>query len=161
MRQELELRPLGPDLESSLTDLFQAFQEMRDKVYFAPHPFTSQQAQAIAQYDGRDFYALALRRGTALGYGLLRGWDEGYEVPSLGLAVHPGFRGIGLGRLLMDYLHTVAALRGSRQVRLRVHKENRRARSLYEKLGYEFQEHSSDFLVGFLALGRVSPSVAA
>jgi acetyltransferase-like isoleucine patch superfamily enzyme len=35
---------------------------------------------------------------------MLRGWDEGCEVPSLGIAVRTSAQGRGLGRLMMAHL---------------------------------------------------------
>lgn len=160
MNRDLEFRQLGPEFESSLADLFGNFEESRETAFFAPHPFTPEHARAIACYEGGDFYSLAIHQGEPVGYGFLRGWDEGYDIPSLGLAIHPGYRGVGMGQLLMHYLHTVATLRGCTKVRLRVHKENRRATRLYQKLGYDFQEDSGDFLLGFLSLKQSQRTVS-
>ena len=69
---------------------------------------------------------------------MLRGWDEGYAVPSLGIAVRTSAQGRGLGRLMMAHLHAEAGRRGATVVRLRVHPDNVRARRLYESLGYAY-----------------------
>lgn len=90
--------------------------------------------------------------GEVLGYGLLRGWDQGYDVPSLGIAIRPDRRGQGLGILLMHFLHAAARQRGALRVRLRVHPGNARARDLYEKLGYRFEGEERGELVGFFEL---------
>jgi len=44
---------------------------------------------------------------------MLRGWDEGYETPSLGIAVHPDARGLGLARTFMGFLHAAASFQGA------------------------------------------------
>ena len=77
---------------------------------------------------------------SVIGYGMLRGWDAGYNVPSLGIIVAPQSRGTGLGGLLMHYMHHLAKIRGAVRVRLKVYPENEAALSIYRKIGYVFDE---------------------
>ncbi len=67
-----------------------------DGRWFHPHPLTAVEAARPCAYDGRDLYYAAVTGDAVVAYGLLRGWDEGYAVPSLGIAVHPAARGLGL-----------------------------------------------------------------
>ena len=154
MNQALEIRRANPEMETQIADFFRALAKSEDSDFFQPHPFTIDEAHAIANYYGRDFYAFILYDGNAIGYGMLRGWDEGYVIPSLGISIHPDFRGVGIGLLLIHYLHAVALLMDCKKIRLRVNKENYRARRLYEKLGYQFEESSGKYLVGFAQLGQ-------
>ncbi len=125
---------MGPDDSEALADIFSEI----DDSFFRPHPFTRREAGRIATQDGRDTYAILLEGDRAVAYGLLRGWDEGYPVPSLGVAVRTSAQGRGLGRLMMAQLHAEAMRRGATVVRLRVHPENVAARRLYESLGYAY-----------------------
>ena len=59
---------------------------------------------------------------------------------------------MGLGRMMVIFLHAVARCRGSKKVRLRVHKENVVAISLYEAMGYHFASHEGDFMIGSVAV---------
>lgn len=118
----------------ALADFFAA---LADAPYFHPHDFDAEAARRIAAYQGSDVYLVGLRDGRVLTYGMLRGWDEGYDIPSLGIAVRPGQRGNGLGRAMMVALHEVARTRGTETVRLRVHPENVVAHKLYVSLGYQ------------------------
>ncbi len=122
--------------------------------FFSPHPYTPEVIDRIADSTGRDLYYVATNGEAVLGYGMLRGWDEGYEVPSLGISVHPSVRGTGLAQVLMAFLHAAARVRGASRVRLRVHRENQRARRLYESLGYHFAAEEGENLVGFFELGK-------
>jgi ribosomal protein S18 acetylase RimI-like enzyme len=63
---------------------------------------------------------------------------------------------MGIGLAMMYYLHAVAALRGSEKVRLRVHRKNIQAQSLYQKMGYRFQDDSKgqEYLLGYAELSR-------
>ncbi len=84
------------------------------------------------------------------GYGMLRGWDEGYEIPSLGIAILPGYQRKGLGRLLMTHLHEVARQRGAKRIRLKVYARNAAAVSLYSSLGYKLEPIDGGQYLGVL-----------
>ncbi len=158
-------RPATPADEAALADFFAALATAGDERLFHPHPLTHEAARTICQYhgmtDGRacDEYHLAIddadarsSNGQILGYGILRGWAEGYAIPSLGIAVHPQHRGRGIARRMMAHLHEVAARRGAERVRLKVYRDNTPAIRLYESLGYEFEQHSETELLGFFTL---------
>jgi ribosomal protein S18 acetylase RimI-like enzyme len=107
----------------------------------------------ILQTVSKDLYYVLVEGSVILGYGMLRGWDEGYAIPSLGIAIHPRARSNGLGRVFMHFLAAVARSRGAHKVRLRVMSKNTLAIRLYESLGYEFSaEQAGEYLVGFLEL---------
>jgi ribosomal protein S18 acetylase RimI-like enzyme len=107
-----------------------------DARYFQPHPMTPGEAARIAGLNGRDLYLLGFVDGEAVAYGMLRGWDEGYTVPSLGIGVRRDRIRRGYGRAMMLALHDAARERGARSVRLRVDPDNLAAASLYRSLGY-------------------------
>lgn len=125
---------VGP---ADVPDLADIFQEIDDR-FFRPHPFTAEEARKIAQRVGRDTYILLSEDGQPAAYGMLRGWDEGYPLPTLGIAVRKKLQGRGLGRRMMGMLHDEARRRGAIAMRLRVHPDNVRARRLYESLGYAY-----------------------
>ncbi len=145
----LEFRVVGPLDVDLLADIFGEI----DQAFFRPHPFTPEEARSIAHRDGSDLYALLLDNGRPVAYGMLRGWDEGYATPSLGIAVRTSQQRRGFGRAMMASLHTAALGRGSPGVRLRVHRDNLPARRLYESLGYVYQGEDRGELVMFLDLG--------
>jgi ribosomal protein S18 acetylase RimI-like enzyme len=145
----VEFRVVARGDETLLADLF----EHIDTTFFRPHPFTAEAAASICARAGRDLHAVLVDSdGVAVAYGMLRGWDEGYATPSLGIAVRSGCWRGGLGRRMMRELHQVAAERGSAKVRLRVHEGNHGARLLYESLGYEYAGEDRGELVMVLPL---------
>lgn len=131
---EAQFRIVGPGDQGQLTEIFSDI----GGAFFRPHPFTPEEAQRLADYSGSDVYAILLDGGRPVAYGMLRGWDEGYTTPSVGIAVRNGARRRGYGRLMMAHLHTAARTRGAVQVRLRVHPDNIVARRLYESIGYVY-----------------------
>ena len=150
--EPLEFRVLRPELLAGLGAFFRAFAQGPDQAFFHPHPMTDEVAARICRYDGRDLYYAACAGGNVLAYGLLRGWEEGFEIPSLGIAIHPEARGRGLARPFMAFLHAAAKSRGAARVRLTVYNDNQRAVELYRRLGYTFEAKNDRELVGVLEL---------
>jgi ribosomal protein S18 acetylase RimI-like enzyme len=148
----LEFRQVSARHEQGLGAFFGDLRARGDEQWFHPHPLTADHAARLAAYRGRDLYYVATRGEAVLAYGLLRGWDEGYEVPSLGIAVHPEARGRGLARSFMLFLHAAARQRGSHRIRLKVYPDNGPARRLYESLGYRLELGADGQLVGFCSL---------
>lgn len=139
-----------------LATFFSELGKNGDTKYFCPHPASSQALSELANKFKQDLYYLLVDGEKVLGYGLLRGWDEGYEIPSLGIAIHPDARNMGLGTTLMHFLHAAALRKGATKVRLRVHKHNRKAMAMYEGFGYSFAQGQSDgnYLVGIKRLSE-------
>jgi ribosomal protein S18 acetylase RimI-like enzyme len=148
----LGITPVAPGHVDALATFFLALADAGDVEFFHPHPFTRDEAEERCRYVGDDLYYVLGTTDRVMAYGMLRGWDKGYETPSLGLAVDPAVRGRGFGRLLLQFLHVAALWRGASSVRLTVDRENERARSLYESAGYAFAEGAGDELVGTLRL---------
>lgn len=140
----IECVAFRPGWEGELARFFAALAAGGDEGYFRPHAGDEATLRALAQSIGTDLYYLLVQERNVLAYGLLRGWDAGYAVPSLGIAVHPATRSAGLGRLMMEYLEAMAMLRGAPAVRLRVHKDNHCARAMYERRGYRMAPDEGD-----------------
>lgn len=149
---------LRPGLEQALACFFDDLAVAGDDAFFHPHENDVASLRAIADQPGKDVHAVFISDGVVVAYGLLRGWNEGYVMPSLGIAVHPGARTVGLGRLMMEYLETMARRRGAPAIRLRVHKSNARAIAMYERRGYvmSLDEIDTHLLVGVKALKGVT-----
>src|SRR5580765_7609411 len=147
-----ECQALRPEHAVGLASLFEKLRAREMEKFFHPHPLTKDEAAKRANYAGRDFYCVCLCGKSVVGYGMLRGWDESYETPSLGVAVDPEMQGGGYGRLLMEFLHKIARQRGANRIRLKVHPDNGRAVGLYRSLGYVFSGDDGGQIIGFLEL---------
>ena len=148
----LECRILGKEWETQLIKLFELIKTTKDYLTFHPHPFTEEEAKKLVEYQGKDLYYILVSDEIILGYGMLRGWDEGYSIPSLGIYIHPLYRRKGLGKLMMLFLQSAAQLRGSTQVRLKVYSDNYAAIKLYQKMDYKFEGEQDGQMIGFLQL---------
>lgn len=83
---------------------------------------------------------------------MLRGWDEGFDIPSLGIAIHPEYQRMGAGRVLMHFLHLAARHKGAKRVRLKYDLANKRVRQFYESFGYLFSSEDQLENLGHLDL---------
>ena len=125
----LLIEPLGPTNAQELAELLRAVD---------PRHFVHTSPEAVARFlaEPADVHVLGRAIGEVVAFGMLRGWHEGYDVPSLGIAVRRDREGAGYGRAMMIALERLARDRGATQIRLRVHPDNLRARRLYEAQGY-------------------------
>jgi len=153
---DLQIVKVGPAYRKHLIRFFSFIRKTREDRYFYPHPFTDRYASdlSLKRNHKQDLYYIILLDSSVAAYGMLRGYDEGYQIPSLGIIVHPYYRGMGLSRLFMSFLHKAAKLRGAKKIRLTVDKKNDIAKALYEKLGYNLslEYDSDDYYVGILDL---------
>lgn len=136
---------------AALQVFLQELDRAGESAFFSPHPADEKTLHDLATRPTANVHCLLVEEQQVVGYGLLRGWDEGFEVPSLGIAIHPQRRSEGLGNFLMGYLEFQAAQRGAASVRLRVFRQNAAAIALYSARGYEWVADPSN---GELLLGH-------
>ena len=134
-----------------LLDIF--FQHINTPHYtqdFSPFPFDTKQATVLCEYQGHDlYYGIIMEDTKIIGFGMLRGWDEGYETPSIGLCILKDYQGMGFGNLMLAFLETASRVKGCSKVMLKVKKSNDKAKRLYEAGGYIFNEHDNEYLIGY------------
>jgi len=122
--------------------------------FFHPHLLTTAAARELCERAGRrrDRYYLMRHRNVPIAYSMLRGWDEGYSIPSFGGCTHPGLRNAGLGQFLLMQAIRESQAAGAPRLRLTVYKSNERAVHVYRKLGFTFTDKNEQELVGVLDL---------
>lgn len=147
-----EFQVVGPEHADALTRFFERLRAQAVEKFFHPHPLTVEEAQKRAAYQGLDFYCVLMLDGVVVGYGMLRGWDEGYEVPSIGVVVDPAVKGLGYGRSLMKFLRATARQRGADRLRASVNPDNVKMVEYCRSQGYVFQGLENERLVGFRPL---------
>ena len=151
-KHQIECIRVTNDWKQPLLDFLHDIEAVGDTKYFNPHSFTEEEITRITHYDGNDVYYIIVENHNVVCYGFLRGWDEGFKIPSLGIATHPSIRNSGLGKMFMQFLHVVARRKGATQVRLRVSPDNTKAFEMYRKIGYQFITQDSNYLVGIYNL---------
>jgi len=155
------IRKISADDPAALGDFFLAVAADADTVrFFHPHPFTREFAAELCRKVGiyRDRYYVACYKNRVIGYMMLRGWDEGFTIPSFGVCNHPDLRDVGLGHALLAHAIQEGRQAGAPQLRLTVFKNNERAVHVYRKFGFLFQDKNEQELVGLLDLANC-PSI--
>ena len=148
----LEIKMIDESIEGKLSRFFRVIKNSGSDKYFHPHPFSEEEAKKRSVYHGEDLYYVLSEGEEVIGYGMLRGWDEGYEVPSLGIIVHPDLRGEGMGKMFVHFLHAAAKRKGAKQVRIRVYPDNTVAVNLYKNIGYVLEGEEEGQTVGVYRL---------
>lgn len=133
----LRLRALSSEHVAALTELFRANDDPQTTTGFHPFPLTADTARALATSPGADRYYGAWHGDRLVAFTMLRGWNEGYEVPSFGILVDRDHRGLRIGREATILTLDAATAAGCQRVRLTVEQHNERARRLYRSLGFE------------------------
>jgi len=90
----------------------------------------------IALTPHQDRYYAAFMEEKIVGLVMLRGWDEGYAIPSLGILVDREHQGVGIGNLLMRHAIREARINSVCTIRLSVYGSNHLARKMYENCGF-------------------------
>jgi perosamine synthetase len=130
------LRPLAPTDEDALASLFERNDTPDTRRRFDPFPLTRATARDLCAHGGRDGYYVAERDGRIVGLSMLRGLDDGWDVPSFGIVVDRECHGRGVGGRLTDYTIERARADGAPKVRLSVYASNEVAASMYMRRGF-------------------------
>jgi glycosyltransferase involved in cell wall biosynthesis/ribosomal protein S18 acetylase RimI-like enzyme len=131
------LRAVGPADREALARFLERNDVPAVTRHFHPFEMTAESADEVTQHAGEDWYFGAFVRGKLVGLSMLRGWNEGFDVPSFGIVVDSEWHGQGIGSLLTDFTLDRAPWLGSERVRLSVYASNERAHRMYVSRGFQ------------------------
>jgi ribosomal-protein-alanine N-acetyltransferase len=160
MSGEIVIRRIAAEDGPALGNFFTALAADNETVrFFHPHPFTPEFAADLCAQAAvrKDRYYIACFKGIIISYMMLRGWDEGYAIPSFGVCTHPDLRDVGLGQALLAHAVAECQATGAAKLRLTVFKNNERAAHVYRKFGFDFTDKNEQELVGVLDLENCPP----
>ena len=135
--RSLQLHEISSYLREELESLFSEITACGDDTFFHPHPFSPEYAETLCAYQGRDYYGMGFCAGEIVGYAMLRGWDEGFSRPTVGIYIRPKWRKKGLASLMLQLLLPEAKQRGATEVMAKVYAENTPSRKAFASAGYE------------------------
>jgi GNAT superfamily N-acetyltransferase len=98
--------------------------------YFHPFEFDRQTLRSILRNRKQDIYTGIYHGMRLIGFWMLRGWDEGYTMPTQGLMIDHRYSGLGIGTLCLAAMRVAARLRGAEKIMTRVHQGNDAAYNL-------------------------------
>ena len=116
---------------------------------FTAFELTSDAFNSILSKAVRDKYFGIFFGETIIGFYMLRGFDQGYEVPSYGVVISSDFSNKGLSRLTLYHAFAVCRLNNIKKIMLKVRPENIFAKKLYESVGFErtgFDEKNGNYI---------------
>jgi ribosomal protein S18 acetylase RimI-like enzyme len=142
MNSGLIIRQIGPEDVKKLVTFFIENNRREITQHFHPFQLTEDQALRLVYHPGKDRYYLALAGDVIVGFGMLRGWNEGFEIPSFGMFVGHDHQGTGVGRkLAVEILEDAKTLANT--VRLTVNTDNFPAIGLYRSLNFRVMSTES------------------
>lgn len=131
----LEINELTSDHASILSR--KLLEENKNYIqHFIPFDFSENTIKDILNKKKTDkFFGLFLNK-ELIGFYMLRGFDQGYDVPSYGVWISSNYANKGLSKLTLYHAFSVCKLNNINTLMLKVHPENTIAKKLYEKLGF-------------------------
>jgi len=138
------IREVTVNDEAALAAFFEENNRPEVTTQFHPFPLDATTAHRLCVERRRDRYFAAWDAHAIVGLAMLRGWDEGYEIPSFGILVDHRHHGRGHGRALTTHALALARELRAPRVRLTVHADNLRAVTLYERSGFRTTEALPD-----------------
>jgi RimJ/RimL family protein N-acetyltransferase len=138
MHKNVEIKELELEQASALSALILDAPKDYTK-YFVPFSFEEDSIKKIIGDAVNDkFFGVFINDGLA-GFYMLRGFDQGYEIPSYGIWISDKYSGLGLSKLTLQHAITFCKLNGLKKIMLKVHPEHTIAKNIYENFGFKQQ----------------------
>ena len=148
MHKNVEIKELQSDQASTLSALILNTPKDHTK-YFTPFSFEEDSIKKIINNAVNDKYFGIFINDDIVGFYMLRGFDEGFEVPSYGVWISDKFSGLGLSKLTLQHAITFCKINNIKKIMLKVHPENIIAKSIYETFGFKqegFDDNNSNLI---------------
>ncbi len=135
MLESIEIKELSEEQVPSLSQaLFN--EDVKYLKYFTPFEFTVESLTSILNKAVKDkFFGIFVNNEIA-GFYMLRGFDEGYDIPSYGIWISSKYSNKGLSKLTLYHSFSFCKLNNIKTLMLKVHPDNIIAKNLYEALGF-------------------------
>lgn len=134
----LEIRKLTVNQSEELANLLQS-SEKEYTQYFIPFTFEIETISGILSKAIKDqFYGIYLDNSLA-GFYMLRGFDDGFEIPSYGVWIAKEFSAKGISKLTLHHAITFCKTNNIKKLMLKVHPDNLIAKKIYENFGFTYE----------------------
>ena len=104
--------------------------------YFDPFDFSEPTIKRILEQSIKDIYFGLFINNQLAGCYMLRGFDEGYKIPSYGVWIASKYSNSGLSTLTLFHAFSFCKLNKIKKLMLKVYPDNIVAKKLYESLGF-------------------------
>ena len=148
MHKNIEIKELKSDQASTLSALI--LNALKDYTkHFTPFSFEEDSIKKIINDAIIDKYFGIFINDNLAGFYMLRGFDQGFEVPSYGVWISDKFYSLGLSKLTLQHAIAFCKVNGLKKIMLKVHSENIIAKNIYESFGFKqegFDEKNSNLI---------------
>ncbi|MFZ1280088.1 MAG: GNAT family N-acetyltransferase [Ignavibacteriaceae bacterium] len=134
----LEIKRLTIDHSKELSELLQSADKDYTQ-YFIPFVFDFEIILKILSNAIKDQYYGIFTDNKLVGFYMLRGFDEGYEIPSYGVWVAKDFSSKGISKLTLQHAISFCKINNIKKIILKVHPDNVIAKNIYESFGFIFE----------------------
>ncbi len=117
--------------------------------YFIPFSFDLKTIKKILSKLSDDMFFGVYSNEELVGFYMLRGFDEGYDVPSYGVWISEKYSGLGLSKFTLQHAITFCKINKIKKLMLKVHPDNILAKNIYESFGFineGIDEKNSNFI---------------
>lgn len=135
MDSNLAIRPLAVDDAPTLSSFLQS-QTSGYARFFRPFDFDTDTLVKILANQRQDTLMGLYWKNQLAGFFMLRGWDEGYDVPAFGILIDERYRGCGLEMLSLETAKIICRLRGASRLMIKMHPDNISAKGVARKTGF-------------------------
>lgn len=105
--------------------------------HFIPFPFDRKSIESVLSKAIKDkFYGVFVNE-SLVGFYMLRGFDEGYSIPSYGVWISEEFSNKGLSTLTLQHAISFCKINSIKRIMLKVHPDNSPAKHIYQKFGFK------------------------
>lgn len=135
MNAMLTIRALGIDEADSLSSFLRS-QTSEYARFFHPFNFDSDSIRDVLARPNQDVMMGLYWQDRMVGFFMLRGWNEGYDVPAFGILIDEEHRGCGLEMLSLETAKIICKLRGASRLMIKMHPDNISAKGVARKTGF-------------------------
>jgi len=136
MFNSIEITELGSENAETLSQLL-LDSDKNYSQYFVPFSFEVNSIKEILEIATNDKYFGVLISEKIVGFYMLRGFDDGYEIPSYGVWIAKEFSDLGLAKLTLQHAISYCKVNGIKKIMLKVHPDNSVAKKTYENYGFK------------------------
>lgn len=129
------IKDIDSSFSEELTDLLSREEKEYSK-YFIPFDFDHTTIKKILTEKKEDKFFGLFVDDSLIGFYMLRGFDEGYDIPSYGVWISKEYSAKGLSKLTLQHAVSICKINGIKKLLLKVHPENKIAKMIYENFGF-------------------------
>lgn len=132
----LEIKRMNINQSEELANLLQSADKNYSQ-YFIPFTFDIKTISEVLSKVIKDQIYGIYVKDNLVGFYMLRGFDEGYSIPSYGVWISEKYSNKGLATLTLQNAISFCKLNSIKKIMLKVHPDNNAAKHIYEKYGFK------------------------